>query len=270
MTALLEVAGLSKRYRTSAGPTDALRDVSFTLARGETLGVIGQSGSGKSTLASVVVRLDDPDAGTIRFDGVDIGALPARRCARAPWRRRIQFVFQDARDSIDPLGRAFDAIAGALAHGVGGEARRERVEALARAVDLPLSRLALRPHQLSGGEAARVCIARAIASGPDLLVLDEPTAALDVSVQAGVLATLDRLRRERGMAMLFISHDLDVVRLFCSRALVMNAGEIVETGPTAAVFAQPQHAYTRALLDARRRATGSVSSAALFPLSSSL
>ncbi|MEM5400102.1 dipeptide/oligopeptide/nickel ABC transporter ATP-binding protein [Paraburkholderia unamae] len=245
---MLEVAGLTKHYRSQA----AVKRVSFKLARGETLGLIGQSGSGKSTLANLLARLDDPDEGTIRFEGEDIAATPARRSARAAWRRRIQLVFQDARDSIDPRASAFDAIVAALPPRFGSCAEvSERVLALAHSVELPRSRLVLRPHQLSGGEAARVGIARAIASEPDLLILDEPTAALDVSVQAGVLRTLDQLRERHGMAMLFISHDLDVVRILCARALVMYAGEIVENASTDALFADPRHHHTRALLGTR-------------------
>ncbi|EEA01311.1 ABC transporter related [Burkholderia sp. H160] len=246
---MLEVAGLTKHYRSQV----AVKRVSFELARGETVGLIGQSGSGKSTLANLLARLDDPDEGAIHFDGEDIVATPARHSARAAWRRRIQLVFQDARDSIDPRASAFDAIVAALPERFSArEDVSECVHALAHSVELPRSRLALRPHQLSGGEAARVGIARAIASKPDLLILDEPTAALDVSVQAGVLRTLDNLRQRHGMAMLFISHDLDVVRILCSRALVMYAGEIVESASTEALFADPRHHHTRALIAARR------------------
>ncbi|WP_027283213.1 dipeptide ABC transporter ATP-binding protein [Rubritepida flocculans] len=246
---LLEVQGL----RRSFGRVLAVDDVSFRLAPGESLGLVGESGSGKTTLSRMICRLLDASAGRILFDGEDIGAIPASRFHRAPQRRDIQIVFQDPNDSLNPRFTAFQAIAHPLRRleGMGeGPALRARVEAAARRCGLPLDLLARFPHQLSGGQKARVGIARAIATRPRLLVLDEPTAALDVSVQAVVLKLLDDLRRQDGMAYLFVSHDLNVVRMMCERTIVLRLGRIEEEGPSDALFAAPRSAYARELLDA--------------------
>jgi peptide/nickel transport system ATP-binding protein len=249
---LLEVDGLTKTFPGDHGDVHAVDDLSFEIARGETLGLVGESGCGKSTTASMLVRLLDPSAGTIRFDGEDIAAIEARDFPRHPKRPSLQMVFQDAGESLNPRHRARDAIAEPLIH-LGDLARRqrgERVAELADLVGLPHDLLDRFPHQLSGGQKARVGIARAIALDPKLLVLDEPTAALDVSIQALVLNLLVDLRARLSISYLFVSHDLQVVRLLCDRVLVMKDGRLLESGETETVMQTPQHAYTRSLLQA--------------------
>jgi peptide/nickel transport system ATP-binding protein len=201
----------------------------------------------------MVTRLLDPSAGRILFEGADIGSIPARQFASAPARAAIQIVFQDPTESLNPRWPAFDCIADPIRR-LGSKEDRAviagRVAELAAQVGLPADLLTRYPHQLSGGQKARVGIARAIALRPRLLILDEPTSALDVSVQAVVLRLLDRLRRELGMAYLFVSHDLNVVRLLCSRVLVMNQGRIVEEGPSEVLLSNPRAPNTRALIEA--------------------
>ena len=231
----------------------AVDGISFTVHRGESLGLVGESGCGKSTTSTMVMRLIDKTDGRIVFDGQDIGAIPAKRFARLPLRRRIQMVFQDPTDSLNPRFTAERAIADPILRlgEVGSrKAVRARCEELADQVGLPIELLGRFPHQLSGGQKARVGIARAIALNPDLVILDEPTAALDVSVQAVVLNLLQELKERLGMSYLFVSHDLNVVRLLCDRVMVMQAGRIVEEGPTARVLFAPEAQYTRDLLAA--------------------
>jgi oligopeptide/dipeptide ABC transporter ATP-binding protein len=257
---LLAVEGLRKLYRVGkAAPwrsaqafLHAVERVSFAIAPGEAVGLVGESGCGKSTLARLVARLIDPTEGTIRFDGSDIGAVSARHFGRSATRAQIQMVFQDATESLNPRFTAFRAIADPLLRlrGLSGTALRARVVEVAGLVGLPDELLGRFPHQLSGGQKARVGIARAIAVEPRLLVLDEPTSALDVSVQVLILQLLDQLRRRLDLAYLFVSHDLNVVRLLCDRILVMYLGHIVESGPADMVFAAAAHPYTRALVSA--------------------
>jgi peptide/nickel transport system ATP-binding protein len=231
----------------------AVDGVSFVVNRGESVGLVGESGCGKSTTSTMVMRLIDKTDGVIMFDGEDIGAIPAREFARLPLRKRIQMVFQDPTDSLNPRFTAARAIADPLLRLgdlKGRDAVRARCEELARKVGLPLGLLDRFPHQLSGGQKARVGIARAIALNPDLAIMDEPTAALDVSVQAVVLNLLHELKQSLGMSYLFVSHDLNVVRLLCDRVIVMRAGRIVEQGPTERVLSAPQEQYTRDLLTA--------------------
>ncbi len=231
----------------------AVDGISFTVGRGESVGLVGESGCGKSTTSAMVMRLIDQTEGIITFDGEDIGAIPARGFARLPLRRRIQMVFQDPTDSLNPRFTAARAIADPilrLGELKGRDAVRARCEELARQVGLPAELLDRFPHQLSGGQKARVGIARAIALAPELVVLDEPTAALDVSVQALVLNLLQDLKELLRMSYLFVSHDLNVVRLMCDRVMVMQAGRIVEQGPTERVLFAPEAQYTRDLLDA--------------------
>ena len=203
----------------------------------------------------MVMRLIDKTDGTIMFDGEDIGAIPAKQFAKLPLRKRIQMVFQDPTDSLNPRFTAARAIADPilrLGDIKGSDAVRARCEELARQVGLPVELLDRFPHQLSGGQKARVGIARAIALKPDLVILDEPTAALDVSVQAVVLNLLQDLKDSLGMSYLFVSHDLNVVRLLCDRVIVMQAGQIVEEGPTEQVLFAPE-APTRATCWPRSR-----------------
>ncbi len=262
MTALLEVARVRKLFPVGPRPIGKARpqallhavdDVTFSLAPGESVGLVGESGCGKSTLVRLVTRLLDVTDGAIRFDGRDIGAEPAARFARSDARAQIQMVFQDPTDSLNPRYTAFDTIAEPLARLAGMTDRaaiRARVEDAATRCGLPIELLARFPHQLSGGQKARVGIARAIAVKPRLLILDEPTAALDVSVQAVILHLLADLREQLGMSYLFVSHDLNVVRLLCDRVIVMYLGKVVESGPVQAVFDHPRHPYTRALIGA--------------------
>lgn len=248
-TPILQVRNIVKQFSAQVTAVD---DVSFDIPQGGSLGLVGESGSGKSTLSRIICRLLEPSDGTILFDGKDISALPARQFHRAPERRDIQIVFQDPDDSLNPRFSAFDCIADPLRRleGLrGGAGLRARVEEAATRAGLPGDLLSRFPHQLSGGQKARVGIARAIAVRPRLLVLDEPTAALDVSVQAVILTLLDRLRREDGMAFLFVSHDLNVVRMMCEKVVVLRLGKVEETGDHS-LFAAPRSAYTRDLLNA--------------------
>ncbi len=247
---LLDVKNLAKRYDQGA---PALSDFSMTMAAGQSVGLVGESGSGKTTTSRMICRLIDPSEGEILFDGQSIGHLAARDFHRSPVRKDIQIVFQDPNDSLNPRFTAFDCIAHPLLRLAGmrpGDALRRRVEECAERVGLPLELLPRFPHQLSGGQKARVGIARAIACRPRLLVLDEPTAALDVSVQAVVLQLLDRLRREDNLSLLFVSHDLNVVRMMCDHTIVLHSGRIVEQGESRALFDNPGTDYTRELVDA--------------------
>ena len=247
---LLDVKNLTKRYDQGV---PALSNFSMTMKAGESVGLVGESGSGKTTTSRIICRLIDPSEGEILFDGELIGHLPAREFHRSPHRKDIQIVFQDPNESLNPRFTAFDCVAHPLLRLSGmrrGDALRRRVEECAVRVGLPVELLSRFPHQLSGGQKARVGIARAIACRPRLLILDEPTAALDVSVQAVVLQLLDRLRREDRLALLFVSHDLNVVRMMCDRTIVLRNGGIVETGESRAMFADPQNDYTRKLVEA--------------------
>ncbi len=253
MTALLDIAELAKRFDVGGKRLlYAVDEVSFTVGRGETVGLVGESGCGKSTLVRLINRLLDPTSGSIRLAGTELAEMKARAFAGNANRARIQMVFQDAGDSLNPRYTAADAIADPIRRmkKMSGADLKRRVEALADMTGLPRELLSRFPHQLSGGQKARVGIARAIAVEPELLILDEPTAALDVSVQVVVLQLLQQLKRELGMSYLFVSHDLNVVRLLCDRVLVMYLGKIVESGPAAELFADPKHPYTRALISA--------------------
>ncbi|MGY3530611.1 dipeptide ABC transporter ATP-binding protein [Bradyrhizobium sp. USDA 4452] len=231
----------------------AVDGISFSVDHGESVGLVGESGCGKSTTSMMVMRLLDQTSGRIMFDGEDIGAIAPQSFARLPRRSQIQMVFQDPTDSLNPRFTAARAIADPimqLGDIRGRDALRDRCEELARLVGLPVNLLDRFPHQLSGGQKARVGIARAIALHPKLVILDEPTAALDVSVQAVVLNLLQDLKQSMGMSYLFVSHDLNVVRLLCDRVIVMRSGRIVEQGTSEHVLGNPQDAYTRELLTA--------------------
>src|SRR5882762_7258118 len=231
----------------------AVDGISFTVGHGESVGLVGESGCGKSTTSMMVMRLLDQTSGRIMFDGEEIGGILPNAFARLPRRKSIQMVFQDPTDSLNPRFTAARAIADPimqLGDVKGRDALRDRCEELAGLVGLPVNLLDRFPHQLSGGQKARVGIARAIALHPKLVILDEPTAALDVSVQAVVLNLLQDLKQSMGMSYLFVSHDLNVVRLLCDRVIVMRSGRIVEQGMSEKVLGDPQDAYTKELLTA--------------------
>jgi oligopeptide/dipeptide ABC transporter ATP-binding protein len=249
---LLEVRDLAKRFPLGRGrAVHAVRGVDFALARGEILGLVGESGSGKSTIGRLVTRLAEPDAGAIRFAGEDLGALPARRLRAM--RARLQIVFQDPWAALNPRLSVRRLIEEPLLlhRDLPAAARREAAAHLAARVRLGADILDRHPVDLSGGQLQRVCVARALATGPELVVLDEPTSSLDLSVRAGILDLLHGLRAELGTAMLFISHDLATIRLICDRVLVLYLGRVVEEGPADRIFADPRHPYTRALLSAQ-------------------
>lgn len=252
---ILTVSNLRKQFGKpgSDGSHLAVRDLSFQIREGESLGLVGESGCGKSTTSAMIMRLLDTSGGSIEFLGEDIAPVPASKFAAHPLRGKLQMVFQDPTDSLNPRWSAAQSIGDPirrLSPDMGRQARDQRVIELAGLVGLPVHLLDRFPHQLSGGQKARVGIARAIALEPKLLILDEPTAALDVSVQAVVLNLLEDLKHRLGMSYLFISHDLNVVRLLCDRIMVMQNGEVVEEGDAGRLLDAPATDYTRTLLAA--------------------
>jgi ABC-type glutathione transport system ATPase component len=239
---LLAVENLVVEY----GHFRAVDGVNFEIAKGSTLAVVGESGCGKSTIAKAIVRLLTPTSGRILVDGTDIARLSER--AMRPYRSRIQMVFQDPYGSLDPHLTAVDIVAEPLRlQGIPKAERKKRAAALIDRVGLPTKALHRRPAEFSGGQRQRIGIARALASGPELLVCDEATSALDVSVQAQVLDLLREIKRDTGLTYLFISHNLGVVREISDTIIVMSAGRIVEQGATADVLAHPAEPYTQAL-----------------------
>ena len=250
MSALLEVEGLATHYAGRGGTVRAVDGVSFALAPGEVLGIVGESGCGKSTLGRTILRLLAPTAGTIRFMGEDITRLDRRAMARH--RRAMQVVFQDPFGSLNPRHRVAEIVGEPLAvHRVGDRASRAaRVAELIDLVGLPPDARERYPHEFSGGQRQRIAIARALALEPRLLVADEPVSALDMSIQSQIINLLAGLRTRLGLSMLFISHDLSVIRHVSDRIAVMYLGRIVEIGPAAEIFARPAHPYTQALLSA--------------------
>ncbi len=254
---LVEVRGLVKHFPGSGGfmglgrgTIRAVDGVSFSIARGEVVGLVGESGSGKSTVGRALLRLLEPTAGSVRFDGTEVTTLGRAELRRL--RRRMQIVFQDPYASLDPRRRVEDLIGDVLdIHGLArGAARRARVLELLGQVGLPAEHIDRYPHQFSGGQRQRIGIARALAVAPDFIVADEPVSALDVSVQAQIVNLLVELRRRLGLTMLFISHDLAVVEHLSDRVIVLYLGRIMEMAPAAEIYAAPRHPYTRALLSA--------------------
>ena len=248
MSVLLEVRGLTQHYRTQSGETlRALEDVSFSLAAGEVLGIVGESGCGKSTLGRAVLRLTQPNAGEVLFEGEDI--LTLSRTALRHRRRDMQIVFQDPFGALNPRHKVSTLIGEPLTiHGVTGVAAR--VAELLDLVGLPADSGRRFIHEFSGGQRQRIAIARALALSPKLLVADEPVSALDVSIQSQIINLIAELKARMGLAMLFISHDLSVVRHVSQRIAVMYLGRIVEIGAAGEVFERPAHPYTQALLSA--------------------
>jgi peptide/nickel transport system ATP-binding protein len=246
---LLRLDHVTKTFPVPGGRFAAVDDVSLELRAGETLGLVGESGSGKTTVARLALALTEPDAGVVELDGVTWSHRPERE--RRPIRRRIGAVYQDALSSFDPrwsVRGILDDAVGTAHPGAGRREREGRIASLLDQVGLAASVAGRRPLTLSGGQRQRVAIARALAAAPDALVCDEPVSALDVTIQAQILDLLDDLQQQEGLALLFISHDLGVVRHMSDRVAVMRAGCIVETGAAADVFASPQHPYTAQLV----------------------
>jgi peptide/nickel transport system ATP-binding protein len=251
---VLQTRELSKTYsdRGWLGRRREVRaacEVSLEVRKGQTLGIVGESGSGKSTVARCIVRLVEPSGGEIRLGGVDLA--PMRPRALRPLRRRVQIVFQDPYRSLNPRRSVGEAIMeGPLNYGVPRKAALERARRLMALVQMDPASLERYPHQFSGGQRQRICIARALALEPELLVADEAVSALDVSVQAQVLALFEEIRARLDLAMLFITHDLRVAAQVCDHVAVMQHGRVVEYGPAREVFLAPRHEYTRALFAA--------------------
>lgn len=233
-----------------APPVQAVTDVSLGVARGEAVGLVGESGSGKSTIGRLLLGLERASSGRVLVDGADLATIAPSRMKEL--RRRMQLVFQDPYSSLDPRRRVGDQIAdGMTIHRLASATQRQqRVANLLRQVGLEPAHAHRYPHEFSGGQRQRIGIARALSTGPEFLVADEPVSALDVSVQAQVLRVLADLRSQLGLGLLFISHDLPVVRSLCDRVIVLYLGRVMEEGPAAEVLAEPRHPYTRALLSA--------------------
>lgn len=250
MVPLLEVTDLRHTFHQRGATIDAVQGVSFRVEAGEAVALVGESGSGKSTVARCLVRLLDPTAGKIAFDGRDVTRLDDRTFR--PLRRDIQMVFQDPTLSLNPRLTVRQTLSEPLLlHRIATRNTLDsQLHLLLDAVQLDRRYLDRRPRELSGGQKQRVGIARAIASRPRFIALDEPTSSLDMSIRVQILTLLRRLQQELGAAYLFISHDLSTVRYLCSRVIVMYRGRIVEEGPVEALFTNPQHPYTRALLAA--------------------
>jgi oligopeptide transport system ATP-binding protein len=255
---LLKVDHLTTRFSVRSGKVfgkaltlTAVDDVSFTLNAGETLGIVGESGSGKSTLGRTILRLVEAQGGSVVWQGGDLLKLGYEDMRKA--RRDMQIIFQDPLASLDPRMTVADIIAEPLQIAEPNLSRLQRLEEVQKimsAVGLAPEMVNRYPHEFSGGQAQRIGIARAIITKPKLVVCDEPVSALDVSIQAQIIQLLNRLRNELGLALIFISHDLSVVRLVCDRVMVLYLGRVVESGTAADVFSSPKHPYAQALLSA--------------------
>ncbi|MET0731896.1 MAG: ABC transporter ATP-binding protein [Casimicrobiaceae bacterium] len=251
--ALVAVRNLTKHFGHGGAPVRAVDGVSFDIRKGEALGLVGESGSGKSTIGRSLLKLIEPTAGAIEFEGVDLARLSAREMQ--PYRKRLQIIFQDPYASLNPRRRVGDTLDEAMAtHALHpGRARPARVAELLALVGLAPEHARRFPHEFSGGQRQRIGIARALAVEPEFIVADEPVSALDVSIQAQVINLLIDLRERFGLTMLFISHDLDVVEYLCDRIVVLYLGKVMEVAPAKALYSAPAHPYTRALLEASPR-----------------
>jgi len=256
-TPLLEVRGLAKHFPVRAGllqrqvgAVKAVDDVSFSIGRGEVVGLVGESGSGKTTTGRAILRLIEPTAGLVRYDGTDVTALDGD--GMRAMRRKMQIIFQDPYASLNPRRRVRDIIGEALTiHGIGdAKDRRDRIARLLGQVGLTTDAMARYPHEFSGGQRQRIGIARALAVEPGFIVADEPVSALDVSVQAQVVNLLQDLQQELGLTLLFIAHDLAIVRYISDRVMVMYLGRVMEFAPAEELYRRPRHPYTEALLSA--------------------
>jgi oligopeptide/dipeptide ABC transporter ATP-binding protein len=249
MAPLLSVEHLVKHFRGRNGLVRAVEDVSFTVKAGETLALVGESGCGKTTIALSLLRLIHPDGGRVLFEGANLDA--GNRKVERAWRRKLSIVFQNPYSSLDPRMRIRQIVGEPLvaAYGLSGKALTDRVIKHLNEVGMGAEHVNRFPHEFSGGQRQRIAIARAIALEPKLLILDEPTAALDVSVQAQVLNLLQKLQKDLGLSYLFIAHNLATVENIADRVLVMYLGRVVEEGPVEQVFGSPHHPYTRGLLD---------------------
>jgi peptide/nickel transport system ATP-binding protein len=266
---LVEINGLTKHFGGSRGivdrlfgrepnPVQAVDGVSFTIDRGDVMGIAGESGCGKTTLAKLLVRLHAPTKGTITFDGQDLATLSSED--ERSFRKRVQMIFQDPFDSLNPRMTAFDTVVEPLRiNGMGDtyQDRRARVKEVLNDVGLAPAEAYLNsfPRELSGGERQRIAIARALVVNPDFVVCDEPVSMLDVSIRAGVLNLMKRLQDEYGLTYVFVSHDLSLIRYMCDRTAIMYLGEVIEQGPTETVVHDPKHPYTKALFNAVPEAT---------------
>ncbi len=254
---LLEIWNIRKYYPISlgvfsrrAGELKAVDGVSLEINEGETLGLVGESGSGKTTLGKVIIRLEEPTQGEVLFKGRNIFSLKGDELKS--YRRQVQMIFQDPSASLDPRMTVGDSVAEALLiHGMEDEEERmSRVGELLKEVGLEAGDASRYPHEFSGGQKQRIGIARALALRPGLIIADEPVSALDISVQAQILNLLSELKSEYRLSLLFIAHNMGVIRYLCDRVAVMKAGRIVEEGSVEEVFTSPQHPYTKALLEA--------------------
>ena len=251
MTPLLDAVGLGKRFMSRGRTVHAVSDVSLSVRPGEALGIVGESGCGKTTTARMLLRLEEPSAGRIRFEGTDITALGG--AALRPFRARAQLVFQNPFDALNPRFTIRRSLLEPLRNfGVPAREHTDRIDAVLARVRLlpPDAWLDRKPHELSGGQLQRVVLARALICGPSLIVADEPVSMLDVSVRAGILNLLRDARDSLGLAAIYISHDLALIRYVCERTIVMYLGRVVEEGPTDALIMRPAHPYTRALVAA--------------------
>lgn len=244
---LLSAHGLSVSFTGRGGRVDALRGVDFDVAPGQRVGVVGGSGSGKTTLSRCLVGLQAPSAGEVVFDAVSMSH--AGREQWAALRRRVSMVFQDPNSSLNPRMKLLDIVTEPLQQRAGAH-RREAAAAALESVSLSAELMQRYPHELSGGQRQRIAIARALITEPDVLIADEPVSALDVSVRKHVIDLLRRNVEQRGLALIFVSHDLSLVRHLCDDVVVMQTGKIVEAGPAAHVLRHPAHEYTRKLMDA--------------------